>query len=98
MVKFIPFTQPWLTCTIFNLITMNLIVCVAVLLLLGLCSYPFGLQSESIQQLCNDHCMPGWASLVMALCSAAAILCPVLAILISRPIYDVTPWQTYLVL
>jgi hypothetical protein len=67
-------------------------------MLLGLCFYPTGLRSENLNHLCNDRCQPGWASLVSALASVAAFACPVLATLVSNPIYDVNPWEAYLLL
>jgi len=70
----------------------------ASLMLLGLCFFPFGLQSENVEQFCNERCQPGWSSLVSGLSSVAALLCPILASLISNPIYDHNPWEAYLLL
>lgn len=70
----------------------------ASLMLLGLCFFPLGLQSENVEHFCNDRCQPGWSSLISGLSSVAALLCPVLATLISNPIYDHNPWEAYLLL
>ncbi|XP_046646105.1 uncharacterized protein LOC124336369 [Daphnia pulicaria] len=70
----------------------------ASLMLLGLCFYPFGLRSENLHHFCDERCQPGWSSLVAGLSSAAAFLCPVLATLVSNPIYDLNPWEAYLLL
>ncbi|KAI9557618.1 hypothetical protein GHT06_017446 [Daphnia sinensis] len=70
----------------------------ASLMLLGLCFYPFGLRSENLHHFCDERCQPGWSSLVAGLSSAAAFLCPVLATLVSNPIYDNNPWEAYLLL
>lgn len=71
---------------------------IASLMLLGLCFYPFGLRSENLHHFCDERCQPGWSSLVAGLSSAAAFLCPVLATLVSNPIYDLNPWEAYLLL
>ncbi|XP_057366915.1 uncharacterized protein LOC130687747 [Daphnia carinata] len=70
----------------------------ASVMLLGLCFYPFGLRSENLHHFCDERCQPGWSSLVAGLSSAAAFLCPVLATLVSNPIYDLNPWEAYLLL
>ena len=70
----------------------------ASLMLLGLCFYPFGLKAETLAHFCDERCQPGWSSLVAGMSSAAAFLCPILASLVSNPIYDVNPWEAYLLL
>ncbi|KAK4016577.1 hypothetical protein OUZ56_031537 [Daphnia magna] len=83
-----------------ELIKMTAVVQLAAasLMLLGLCFYPFGLRSENLHHFCDERCQPGWSSLVAGLSSAAAFLCPVLATLVSNPIYDNNPWEAYLLL
>lgn len=77
---------------------MLLLLFLALLMLLGLCFYPFGLRAETLSHFCDGRCQPGWSSLIAGLSSAAAFLCPILASLVSNPIYDVNPWEAYLLL
>lgn len=67
-------------------------------MLAGVCLYPLGLGDDNLVHLCNDRCHSGWALLVAALASVAAFMCPVLATLVSNPVYDVNPWEAYLLL
>ena len=72
-------------------------------MLVGLCAYPLGLGSETLHHFCDQRCQPGWSSLVAGMSSAAAFLCPVIASLVSNPIYNYDlnqagPWEAYLLL